>query len=210
MVFFPLISWRGKVQRGQVICIRSRPYWRQSRHSNRLTGCRAPALCCRNASQNAPGMEPCLTAFFKSVYQVWAQLSSVQHCAHLVQGSWDQPPTSLHQTYMVNLQNAGECLWKLFTKDLSKQAYVQWNIQFSSVTQSCLTLCDPMDCSVPGLPVHHQLAEFTQTHAYFGYYYSFTGYGVLKSPTISVLPSISPFRSVSICFVYLGIPVLGA
>ena len=33
----------------------------------------------------------------------------------------------------------------------------------SSVTQSCLTLCDPMDCSPPGLPVHHQLPELTQT-----------------------------------------------
>ena len=37
-------------------------------------------------------------------------------------------------------------------------------VQFSSVAQSCLTLCDPMDCSMPGLPVHHQLMEFTQTH----------------------------------------------
>ena len=36
-------------------------------------------------------------------------------------------------------------------------------IQFSSVTQSCPTLCDPMDCSTPGLPVYHQLPEFTQT-----------------------------------------------
>ena len=36
--------------------------------------------------------------------------------------------------------------------------------QFSSVAQLCLTLCDPMDCSMPGLPVHHQLPEFTQTH----------------------------------------------
>ena len=34
--------------------------------------------------------------------------------------------------------------------------------QFSSVTQSCPTLCDPIDCSMPGLPVHHQLPEFTQ------------------------------------------------
>ena len=34
----------------------------------------------------------------------------------------------------------------------------------SSVTQSCPTLCSPMDCSTPGLPVHHQLPEFTQTH----------------------------------------------
>ena len=39
--------------------------------------------------------------------------------------------------------------------------------QFSSVTQSCLTLCDPMDCSMPGLRVHHQVLEFTQTHAHW-------------------------------------------
>ena len=35
--------------------------------------------------------------------------------------------------------------------------------QFSSVAQSCPTLCDPMDCSTPGFPVHHQLLELTQT-----------------------------------------------
>ena len=38
--------------------------------------------------------------------------------------------------------------------------------QFSSVAQLCLTLCDPMNCSTPGLPVHHQLPEFTQTHVH--------------------------------------------
>ena len=37
------------------------------------------------------------------------------------------------------------------------------SVQFSSVTQLCPTLCDPMNCSMPGLPVHHQLLEFTQT-----------------------------------------------
>ena len=36
--------------------------------------------------------------------------------------------------------------------------------QFSSVVQSCLTLCDPMDCSTSGIPVHHQLQEFILTH----------------------------------------------
>ena len=40
--------------------------------------------------------------------------------------------------------------------------------QFSSVTQSCPTLCDPMNCSTPGLPVIHQLPEFTQTHVHCG------------------------------------------
>ena len=40
------------------------------------------------------------------------------------------------------------------------------SIQFSSVAQLCPTLCDPMNCSMPGLPVHHQLPEFTQTHVH--------------------------------------------
>ena len=40
-------------------------------------------------------------------------------------------------------------------------------VWFSSVAQSCPTLCDPMDCSTPGLPVHHQLLEFTQTHVHW-------------------------------------------
>ena len=39
-------------------------------------------------------------------------------------------------------------------------------VQFSSVAQSCPTLCDPMNHSTPGLPVHHQLPEFTQTHVH--------------------------------------------
>ena len=45
--------------------------------------------------------------------------------------------------------------------------YVREAVQFSSVAQSFLTLCDPMDHSMPVLPVHHQLPEFTQTHVYW-------------------------------------------
>ena len=41
-----------------------------------------------------------------------------------------------------------------------------FSVQFSSVTQSCPTFCDPMNYSTPGLPVHHQLPEFTQTHVH--------------------------------------------
>ena len=41
------------------------------------------------------------------------------------------------------------------------------SVQFSSIAQSCPTLCDPMNCSMPGLPVHHQLPEFTQTHVHW-------------------------------------------
>ena len=46
-----------------------------------------------------------------------------------------------------------------------RQSYIERVfVQFSLVAQSCLTLCDPMDFSTPGLPVHHQLLEFIQTH----------------------------------------------
>ena len=44
-----------------------------------------------------------------------------------------------------------------------KRSYI---VHFSSVIQSCLTLCDPVDCSTPGFPVHHQFLELTQTHVY--------------------------------------------
>ena len=44
--------------------------------------------------------------------------------------------------------------------------YLQDSVQFILVTQSCLTLCDPMKSRMPGLPVHHQLPEFTQTHVH--------------------------------------------
>ena len=40
------------------------------------------------------------------------------------------------------------------------------SVEFIAVAQSCPTLCDPMDCSMPGLPVHHQLPEFTQIHVH--------------------------------------------
>ena len=43
---------------------------------------------------------------------------------------------------------------------------IYFTLQFSSVAQSCPTLCDPMNCSTPGLSVHHQLPEFTQTHVH--------------------------------------------
>ena len=50
---------------------------------------------------------------------------------------------------------------------LQKQR-IEWarGLQFSSVTQSCPTLCDPMDCSTPGFPVYHQLLEPAQTHVH--------------------------------------------
>ena len=66
-----------------------------------------------------------------------------------------------------------------------KKIYISYISQFSSVAQSCLTLCDPMDCSTPGLPVHHQLPEFTQTHVHW----------VSDAMQPTILSSVDPFSS---------------
>ena len=61
--------------------------------------------------------------------------------------------------------------------------------QFSSVAQLCLSLCDPMDCSTPGLPVHHQLPESTQTHVHW--------VGDAIQPSHSLLPPSPPAFNLS-------------
>ena len=48
-----------------------------------------------------------------------------------------------------------------------KTSKLIYSVQFSSVAKLCLTLCDPMHCRTPGLPVHHQLPELAQTHVYW-------------------------------------------
>ena len=61
----------------------------------------------------------------------------------------------------------GQFSFQSLRKAMSKNAQTTTQLhssQFSSVTQSCPTLCDPMNHSMPGLPVHHHLSEFTQTH----------------------------------------------
>ena len=68
------------------------------------------------------------------------------------------------------------------------------SVQFSSVAQSCLTLCNPMNRSTPGLPVHHQLPEFTQTHVHRGSD-AILGRPLLLLPPIP--PSISLFQRVN-------------
>jgi len=60
-----------------------------------------------------------------------------------------------------------ECLSDKSKLQGKENNQVQRDIQFSSVAQSCLTLCNPMDRGTPGLPVHHQLLEFTQTRAHW-------------------------------------------
>ena len=65
----------------------------------------------------------------------------------------------------LNLKKVGKTT-RSFRYDLN-QIFYDYEVQFSSVAQSCPTLCDPVDCSTPGLPVHHQLLEFTQTHVHW-------------------------------------------
>ena len=49
---------------------------------------------------------------------------------------------------------------------ISNNLIINYNQSVSSVSQSCPTLCEPMDCSMPGFPVHHQLLELAQTHVH--------------------------------------------
>ena len=64
--------------------------------------------------------------------------------------------TSLKLSLLLCAMQGLEQIFKVFS-----------TFQFSSVTQSCPTLCDPMNCSTQGLPVHHQLPEATQTHVHW-------------------------------------------
>ena len=74
----------------------------------------------------------------------------------ICQQIWKTPqgPQGWKRSVFIPIPNKGNA------KDCSS------SVQFSSVGQSCLILCDPMDCSTPGLPVRHQLPEFTQTHVH--------------------------------------------
>ena len=55
---------------------------------------------------------------------------------------------------------------KIFFVNQNVRKEGQQTVQLSSVAQSCPALCDPMDCSTPSFPVHHQLPELTQTHVH--------------------------------------------
>ena len=100
--------------------------------------------------------------------------------SHLLQGKWGFLTTD-HQgsgfEYVYSGDQCWVCLFRCFLHISTEMSSRQFDIrvllfyifihQFSSVTQSCLTLCNPMNHSTPGLPVHHQLPEFTQTHVHW-------------------------------------------
>ena len=57
-------------------------------------------------------------------------------------------------------------IWTPMCKRMKMENFLTTSVQFSPVTQPCPALCDSMDCSPPGLPVHQQLPEFTHTHVH--------------------------------------------
>ena len=89
----------------------------------------------------------------------WATMSSNCVLGKKKHQSWY---CNINYRYGWLLNNAGlDCKSPLIYE------YLGLSVQFSSVAQSCPTLCHPMNHSTPGLPVHHQLPEFTQTHVHW-------------------------------------------
>ena len=80
----------------------------------------------------------------------------------MLSGPGDLPNPEIEPVSLMTLALAG----RFFTTSATWEALSSHSVQFSSVTQSCPTLCDPMNRRTPGLPVHHQLPEFTQTHVH--------------------------------------------
>ena len=76
----------------------------------------------------------------------------------------DSLATSLENSTLQEAVGGLEAWGSLWATTDKKLKLLILSVQFSSVAQWCLTLCDPMDCSTPGFPVHHQLLELTQTH----------------------------------------------
>ena len=91
-------------------------------------------------------------------------------CHFLLQGIFPTQGLNLHRLSLLHWQAGSLPLSQLGSPDTLVTLLQKFKSilslsfsQFSSVAQSCLTLCDPVNLSTPGLPVHHQLPEFTQT-----------------------------------------------
>ena len=98
----------------------------------------------------------------------WTCLSWLDYCYHRINGMW-----TLEGTFQKTRPNS---FMDALSSIRERKLFIHWFIhvkiedkdpdQIRSVAQSCLTLCNPMNCSTPGLPVHHQLLEFTETHVH--------------------------------------------
>ena len=104
--------------------------------------------------------------FINAIYPVcpliqptFTELLYVRYCARFWDLYVNQAPSTSSKTSRFHVESDKEIC------PIGEEAGV-FSVQFSSVAQSCPTLCDPMNRSTPGLPVHHQLPEFTQTHVH--------------------------------------------
>ena len=94
-----------------------------------------------------------------SIYNFFILLKMLEYSIHLLLLSL------FTKIFLMNMKCKQSSIVTSSLLHLASAGSAQWlRVQFSSVTQSCPTLCDPMNHSMPGLPVHHQLPEFTQTH----------------------------------------------
>ena len=109
----------------------------------------------------------------RTLFSIWNQ--SVVPCPVLTVASWPAHIFLKRQIRWSDIPFSRRSSWsrdQTWVSCISGRFFTVWATRkahiylFSSVAQSCLTLCDPMNCSTPGLPVHHQPPEFTQTHVH--------------------------------------------
>ena len=103
-----------------------------------------------------PLLPCCTTSLLPGISQVIIHMTWQLASHRTVFGLWTTRPDTADRTEDSTQEN----------RELAKPVWYQ-HVQFSSVAQSCPTLCDPINSSTPGLPVHHQLPEATQTHVHW-------------------------------------------
>ena len=103
----------------------------------------------------------------KSLLQPHSLKASILRCSAFLTVQLSHPYMTTRKTIALTRWTLVGKVMSLLLNMLSRLVIIFLpRSQFSSVIQSCLTLCNPMNCSTPGLPVHHQLPEFTQTHVH--------------------------------------------
>ena len=93
-------------------------------------------------------------------------LLQIAECTPVNQDSGKQGERNSHWLKYNVVDHISETSLKGLVSSMAGSRYFRIIIPFSSVAQSCPTLCNPMNCSTPGLPVHHHLPELTQTHVH--------------------------------------------
>ena len=122
-----------------------------------------------------PSLVSCSVQFSRSVVSNSLRLHALQPARLLC--SWNSPGKNtgvdshslIQGIFLTQKLNPGllHCRQTFYHLSYQGSCYViNPSVQFSSVAQSFPTLCDPMNCSTPGFPIHHQLLEFTQTHVH--------------------------------------------